>query len=363
MTMQSEILLSRRDKSFFHIVLLSVLGYEAAGAILGGLLLIVQPDGRLMDMPVDMLHGSFKDFLIPGIILLTLGLVTNGAFISVVRRSRTDWLMSAVALIGFAIWFTVEIVIIDEIHWLHLMWGLPVVLGMIALIPTLIKRFPGNVMQEVLIAAGIFSCLWYVAINLYVPTQYEGYSWSGLTVSELSAIGSPTRILWILLLWIYPVAFAAFGFGIIERSEGNRLLKIIGVLIIVYCIINLYWPPMHMRGEERTISDSLHIVWASATVLLMIAMMTLASIASKGLFRAYSIISILAHMVFGILTFSEAGNIDANGPTPAIGIWERINIAVFMLWVIIFAFTFFRRKNQSGLDQMSPLFRMKNNLA
>lgn len=49
-----------------RVVLLIVLGYEAAGAILGGALLIAAPDGRLMQMPVDIMHGAFVISLSPG---------------------------------------------------------------------------------------------------------------------------------------------------------------------------------------------------------------------------------------------------------------------------------------------------------
>jgi hypothetical protein len=41
--------------------------------------------------------------------------------------------------------------------------------------------------------------------------------------------------------------------------------------------------------------------------------------------------------VFGVLTFLEAPNVDKNLPTPFIGLWERINIAAFMVWVLVFA--------------------------
>ena len=42
-------------------ILLAVLGYEAAGCLLGGSLLVAAPDGRLMEMPVDIMHGVFQD--------------------------------------------------------------------------------------------------------------------------------------------------------------------------------------------------------------------------------------------------------------------------------------------------------------
>ena len=65
-------------------------------------------------------------------------------------------------------------------------------------------------------------------------------------------------------------------------------------------------------------------------------------------FRIYTIASVALHLIFGVLTFLEAPNIATNGPTPMIGIWERINIAVFMLWVIVFAIALMRREELSS---------------
>ncbi len=50
-----------------RIILLIVLGYEAAGCLLGGSLLVIAPDGRFMNMPVGIMHGVFPDFFIPGV--------------------------------------------------------------------------------------------------------------------------------------------------------------------------------------------------------------------------------------------------------------------------------------------------------
>jgi hypothetical protein len=118
-----------------RIILLSVLAYEGIGGILGGILLIAGPDGHLMKIPVGILHGSFPDFFIPGIILTGMGILNIAAFVEVFRKGRNDWLLAGFALIGFAIWFTVEIAILRELHLLHIMWGLPVLLGIWTALP------------------------------------------------------------------------------------------------------------------------------------------------------------------------------------------------------------------------------------
>lgn len=174
--------------------------------------------------------------------------------------------------------------------------------------------------------------------------QYPGYSLSSLTVSELSAIGAPTRGLWVYLVMAYPLLFAAFGWGVTQSAnkDANRALRIVGRLILVYCLFNVYWPPMHQRGLEPTLTDSLHIAWAMVTVLLMMTIMGFGAAALGKRFRIYTIASIVLHLVFGILTSFEAPNIPTNGPTPLIGLWERINIAVFMLWVLVLSIDLLR---------------------
>ena len=122
------------------ITLLSVLGYETAGALSGGILLALAPDGRLMDMPVEIMHGFFKDFLIPGFMLIGLGILNASAFITVLLKNRNGWILASLALGGLFIWFTVEIIILQEFHWLHAMWGLPVIVGIMVTLPLVISH-------------------------------------------------------------------------------------------------------------------------------------------------------------------------------------------------------------------------------
>ena len=133
-----------RQPTWQRVILLLILGYEAIGALLGGGLLVAAPDGRLMDMPVQALHGFFPDFFIPGLILLGFGFLNSAAFIAVLRRSRTAWLFAGMALVGLIVWFLVEILVLRELHWLHAMWGLPVVLGAVMALPLIPSRTEGQ---------------------------------------------------------------------------------------------------------------------------------------------------------------------------------------------------------------------------
>jgi len=86
----------------------------------------------------------------------------------------------------------------------------------------------------------------------------------------------------------------------------------------------------------------MHVVLASATVLLMFVAMGVAARAFGKRFRLYSIASIVVLVAFGALTFWDAPRVQANLSTPWIGLWERINISVFLLWVVVLAMVLLR---------------------
>jgi hypothetical protein len=161
-------------------------------------------------------------------------------------------------------------------------------------------------MVKNLLICGILSSVLYVLMNIFVPMQFEGYSIPSQAVSELSAIDAPTRPLWVSLAMIYILLFAAFGWGIRKSANGNHPLRIVGVLIIVYTIINFYWPPMHLRGNELTLTDTLHIVWAMMTLLLMMLIMGFGAAALGRSFRLYTIATFVVFITFGILIGTEA---------------------------------------------------------
>jgi amino acid transporter len=145
---------------------------------------------------------------------------------------------------------------------------------------------------------------------------FEGYSTSSQTVSELSAIDAPTRPLWVILALVYIMLFAAFGWGVGMSALHNRSLRIAGWLIILYVVINSYWPPMHLRGNKPTLTDTLHIVWAMVTILLMMLIMGFGAASLGRPFRFIPLLPFVVFVAFGILIGLEAPGIPNNLPTP-----------------------------------------------
>ncbi len=201
-----------------------------------------------------------------------------------------------------------------------------------------------------LLICGLVAMLWYAAMTIVVPTQYDGYNSLSQSISELSAIDAPTRTLWIVLGIFYFILFIAFGLGTWLSANGNRKLQIVAIIIVFDAVFGIFWPPMHQReviaAGGGTVTDTLHIVWAFVHLVLMLLMIGFgASVFGKD-FRIFSAAIVLVFIVFGILTTIDSRRIKGNFPTPFLGLWERINIATYMIWVIVFASRRLKRNNQ-----------------
>lgn len=202
----------------------------------------------------------------------------------------------------------------------------------------LTKRF-----TRVLLLCGILSSLIYIGTDILASLLYEGYSYTSQQVSELSAIGAPTKKLWIMMSFIWAPLVVAFGIGILY-SVPKRSIRLTGILLPIYAIVGLLWnfAPMHQRGTVELSDDIMHIIFAVAQVLLIISFITLGSVADGRVFRIYSFITIIVLLVFGALTGSKASAIADGLSTPYMGILERVNVYSSMLWVLVYAIVIMR---------------------
>ncbi len=162
-------------------------------------------------------------------------------------------------------------------------------------------------MRRALLLCGVLSSLWYVGVNVYVPLQWPGYS-------------------------------------------SARALRVVGGLLIAYGLSGVAWlfAPMHPRGAEFGLTDAAHIALGACTVLLMLVVIVLGAATLGSAFRRYSIATIVVLLVSGLLTGMDSPNIAANLPTPWIGVWERISIAAFLLWIAVLAVALLRENRSRG---------------
>jgi hypothetical protein len=99
------------------------------GAIFGGGLLVLGPDGHLLGMPTSMLAGTpFDSFLIPGVTLFTfVGLASLGAALMTLRRFALAPLAAVVVGVILVGWISSEMLILDGPQ--TLAWAVYLILG------------------------------------------------------------------------------------------------------------------------------------------------------------------------------------------------------------------------------------------
>jgi hypothetical protein len=214
-------------------------------------------------------------------------------------------------------------------------------------------------LRKTLLACGIASALLYVALDISGALRWDNYSLLSRTISELSAIGSPSRPIAVALGIGYTLLATAFGLGVWRSADRNRALRIAAGLLIAYGALGLLAPlvPMHPREAEETLTDTMHIVLTTVTVLLILSSIAFAAAARGRRFRLYSFATLLTVLVFGAWTGLEGPKIAANQPTPWIGMTERISIGAWLLWVAVLAVVLLREQRaESSLHLQAPAF-------
>jgi hypothetical protein len=148
-----------------------------------------------------------------------------------------------------------------------------------------------------LLVCGTLAAFLYIAMTLFVGMLWPGYSSADQTISELSAIGAPTRPLWMVLGAVYTVLMIAFGWGVWQTASRNRALHVVGALLVIQGVFGFFWPPMHQRAVLAagggTLTDTMHIAWTIVTSLFFMFALGFGAAAFGRRFRVYSIATIV----------------------------------------------------------------------
>lgn len=105
-------------------LLLVLLAFTGLTAAISGLLMIGQPDGSLLQLPLSLLGTTpFSNYLIPGIILAgVVGGINLLAFYVNLRR-HASWYQWAVAGgVVLVLWIVVQVLLIETYHPLQVLF-------------------------------------------------------------------------------------------------------------------------------------------------------------------------------------------------------------------------------------------------
>jgi hypothetical protein len=199
--------------------------------------------------------------------------------------------------------------------------------------------------RKILLGCGVVSSVLYIAVDVLGSLRYPGYSYADQEFSELTAQGSPVRSLMIALNEIpYTVLVAAFAGGVWTSAEPKRAGRITGAMLLGYALSGMVtgvFFPMKPRealaAGEGTLRNAMHPPGTIVMSLFIVLAMAFGArlLGRRFLYYSYGTIAIL--IVFGVLTSLQVGRMEANQPTPWMGVTERINIYATMLWVAVLA--------------------------
>jgi hypothetical protein len=198
-------------------------------------------------------------------------------------------------------------------------------------------------LDATLLVCGILSSLAYVMANVLAGLRWDGYSFAAQTISELSAIDAPSRSTWVPIGVMYGTLLLAFGIGVWRVGRGSSRLRISAAMLIAIAVFGAFWPPMHLRGAPTSLTDTLHVVWAAVVSVLIMLAVGFGGVSLGRRFRAYSVATIASMLVAGGGSFLMAPDLAANRPTPYLGLIERLNLGLYLVWVIVLAVALLRR--------------------
>ena len=199
-----------------------------------------------------------------------------------------------------------------------------------------------SMLRKAQLLCGILASLLYAGTDILAGMLWEGYSFADQAVSELSAIGAPTRPLVIPLYVAHDMLMIAFGLGV-WRCSRKRAQRVIGGLLVGYTVVGMVGLlfPIHQRGAEATFTDTMHSALAGVTVLIILLAMGFGAIAYGKRFRFYSMGTLLTLLVLGAaLGFMSGAQVAGQGivmPPRWFGLIERVDIYGFLLWVAVLA--------------------------
>lgn len=218
-----------------------------------------------------------------------------------------------------------------------------------------ILRPSSTTVRKILLVCGILAPLLYVATDVLAAVLYEGYSYTDQTISELFAIGAPTRPLILVLAPAYALLVYAFGAGLWTSAGRKLALRVVAAGLIgkevLGLVVTLFFP-MHMRGVEGTLTDTMHATLTLVGNLFFLLAIGFGATVFGKRFRLYSIVTMVLIVLGGVLAGLDAPQMAADLPTPWMGLWERMDAFAYVLWMAVLAIALLRAKAERPKDNL-----------
>jgi hypothetical protein len=150
----------------------------------------------------------------------------------------------------------------------------------------------------------------------------------------------------------YAVLMIAFGVGVWIVAGRTRTGRVVGALLVVEAIFGFVGGvlfPMATRevmaAGEETLRNRLHAPYGLGMPILFVLVTIFGSRLFGKRFRWYSYATIIVTLVTGFVVGMQSGQMQANEPTPWLGVVERITAYTPMIWIVVLAIALLRSES------------------
>lgn len=208
----------------------------------------------------------------------------------------------------------------------------------------------GGALTRALLTCGVVYSLAYVIANDVVAASlYAGYSRADQAISELSATSAPTAPFLRAMLPVFTGLLLGFGAGVWRAAHGSLALRLTGGLIGFSAVVGISWLWFPMTSREDIVSgpfaanDVGHFVLSGLTVVLILAQMGFGAAALGKGFRVFSVACAVTLLGFGAVMGTSVPGVAAGEATRWMGLFERLMLAGWLVWMAGFAVALLRR--------------------
>lgn len=201
-----------------------------------------------------------------------------------------------------------------------------------------------------LLACGLVAPVIYIGADIVAALITPGYHYTAQAVSELSAIGAPTRSFVVAAGFVFVVLLIAFAAGVWRSARAERAVRVSAAMLAGWGLVNLpgAFFSMRLRGEGSLAVDAGHLILTALTVVFIVLAVGFGAGAGGRRFRMYSIATVVAVLAFGALASTQAPAVAAGQPTPWLGLIERVSVYAPVVWLAVLAVVRLRADRLDG---------------
>ena len=198
-----------------------------------------------------------------------------------------------------------------------------------------------------LLGCGLAAPLLFLATDLLAIARASGYRPMRQSISELTAVGAPTRPLVTALRVTGGSLMAAFATGVTATAGGSRALAATGGLVAANAALDAFATaavPRDYASPTWSPRNTANTVVMAVGVGCFVAAMGTGAVAVRGPFRAFSAGIPLS---YGLLTALSLLVRSRDEPLSSTGAQERTMAYTYQLWVAVLASLLLRRQSLS----------------